>query len=212
MIRAARVPILHVVTDDSVLSRAEFLPRAREVLEAGGAEVALHLRGPSTEGGRLYQLARALLPDALTAGAWLVVNDRVDVVACVGAHAVQLGQRSLPVEEARRLLGIDPAIGVSVHSADEAVAARGADFLLVGTLFVTPSHPGRTGAGPDLLDQVGAAAPGTPRIGIGGITPERLSLLTEAGAHGFAVLRGVWGERAPAGAVERYLTRWHGTA
>jgi thiamine-phosphate diphosphorylase len=114
------------------------------------------------------------------------------------------------VEAARRLLGIEPAIGVSVHSAAEAVEARGADFLLVGTLFETPSHPDREGAGTGLLREVSQAAMGTPLVGIGGITAERVPELRRAGSHGFAVLRGVWEARAPARAVERYLTTWHG--
>jgi thiamine-phosphate pyrophosphorylase len=210
VVHAARVPILHVVTDDAVLSRPDLLAVAREILIAGGDDVALHLRGPGMDGGPLYAVARALLPQADAVGAWVVVNDRVDVAGCAGAHAVHLGQRSLPVEAARRLLGIEPAIGVSVHSAAEAVEARGADFLLVGTLFETPSHPDREGAGTGLLREVSQAAMGTPLVGIGGITAERVPELRRAGSHGFAVLRGVWEARAPARAVERYLTTWHG--
>ncbi|MDT8342467.1 MAG: thiamine phosphate synthase, partial [Longimicrobiales bacterium] len=91
-----RVPPLHLVTDDAVLARPGFRGAAEAALEAGGARVALHLRGPGTNGGPLYRLAVALVPAARAAGALLLVNDRVDVAACAGADGVQLGRRSLP--------------------------------------------------------------------------------------------------------------------
>ncbi|MDT8342665.1 MAG: thiamine phosphate synthase, partial [Longimicrobiales bacterium] len=120
---------------------------------------------------------------------------------------------SLPPAVARALLGPAARIGVSVHSADEArdaadARSRTPDFLLVGTLFATPSHPDRPGAGVGLLAEVGAARPGLPLVGIGGVDPGRLPQLRAAGAHGCAVLRGVWDAASPAAAVERYLTVW----
>ena len=202
------LPPLHLVTDDAVLARDDFRHAAAETLGAGGASLVLHLRGPQTGGRTLYRLAAELLPAADASGARLLVNDRVDVAACVGAHGVQLGQRSLPVAVARELLGPGGLVGVSVHSAAEAREAAAPDFLLVGTLFETPSHPGRPGAGTELLHAVAAAAPGIPLVGIGGVTPEHLAGLRAAGAHGVAVLRGVWDATSPATAVQRYLTLW----
>lgn len=211
------LPRLHLVTDDAIVARGGFRATAAAALEAGGPRLALHLRAPRTEGGIIFRLAADLFPAASAAGALLLVNDRVDVAGCAGAHGVQLGQRSIPVASARSLLGAGAVIGVSVHSAEEARAAfeadgapgvRGPDFLLAGTLFETPSHPGRPGAGTGLLAEVARAAPGIPVVGIGGVRPERLPELRAAGAHGFAVLRGVWDTASPAGAVERYLTLW----
>ncbi|HSG48262.1 MAG TPA: thiamine phosphate synthase [Longimicrobiales bacterium] len=202
------LPPLHLVTDDAVLARDDFRHTAAEALGAGGASLVLHLRAPHTDGRTLYRLAAELLPAADASGARLLVNDRVDVAACVGAHGVQLGQRSLPVAVARELLGPGGLVGVSVHSAAEAREAAAPDFLLVGTLFETPSHPGRPGAGTGLLHAVAVAARGIPLVGIGGVTPERLAGLRAAGAHGFAVLRGVWDATSPATAVQRYLTLW----
>lgn len=204
------LPVLHLVTDDRVLADPAFPRRAASALEAGGPSLALHLRGPGTDGGPLFRLAARLLPVARAAGAWVVVNDRIDVAGCAGAHGVQLGQRSLPLAVARRLIPGTP-VGVSVHSPEEARDAAGADWLVVGTLFATPSHPGQPGAGAGILGRIAAAAPHVPLVGIGGVTPERLPLLREAGAHGFAVLRGVWEDEAPASAVGRYLSAWQDT-
>lgn len=201
------LPRLHVVTDDAVLASAGFAERAQAVLAAGGSELALHLRGPHTTGRALYELAEILTRDARAVGALLVVNDRVDVALSVGAGAVQLGERSLPVAEARTLLPPDVRVGASVHGPERARAAdgEGADFLVVGTVFETASHPGRSGAGPELIRTVARATSG-PLIGIGGIDPDRVRVVLDAGAYGVASLGGVWEAPEPAAAVTDYLS------
>lgn len=193
---------------------------------AATGPLALHLRGPRTPGRRLFDLAAALLPAAEAVGALLLVNDRVDVAGAVGAHGAHLGRRSLPVSEVRALLGPDAWIGASVHGAGEVDALEALpNFLIVGALYSTASHPGRTGAGPDRLREVagaveaagaraGAAAGASrplPLIGIGGVTPERIPEVQSAGASGVAVLSGVWGARDPAAAVARYRAAWDGS-
>ncbi|MEJ2541706.1 MAG: thiamine phosphate synthase [Gemmatimonadota bacterium] len=200
-------PVLHVVTNDAVLLRADFQEAAASVLRAGGPGVALHIRGPSMEGRFLLEVGWDLLVGARMVGARLVVNDRIDVAGCLGADGVQLGQRSLPVTVARRLLG-GMSVGVSVHHEEEAREARDADWVLVGSLFETASHPEGTPAGVELLTRVGQAAPGLPRVGIGGITPERVGEVRRRGAAGVAVLSGVWDAPSASEAVVRYLTAW----
>ncbi len=199
------IPKLHVVTDSGVLAREDFLVDARQVLEAG-PDVALHLRGPDATGRHLSDLAGALTDEAAAAGAALLVNDRVDLVLCSGLDGVHLGRRSLPLAEARRLLGSDRLIGASVHSVEEAVEAvrGGADFLFVGTIWATSSHPGRAPAGPELISDV-AAAVSVPLLGIGGVTPGRVADILEAGAHGAAVVSGIWHAPSSGEAVQAYL-------
>ena len=200
-------PVLHVVTDDSVLLRADFHDQAAAVLRAGGPEVALHLRGPSVEGGFLLGVGQELLLEARVVGARIVVNDRVDVAGCLGADGVQLRQGSLPLHVARRLLG-SAYFGVSVHSAEEARADAAADWHLVGSIFQTPSHPEGSPGGLELLDRVAEAAPGVPSVAIGGVTPERVAGLRHHGVAGIAVIRGVWDQPSPPDAVGRYLRAW----
>ena len=203
----APLPRLHVVTDDEVLARADFPRTASHVLEAGGARIALHVRGPATHGARLHALAAELRASADAVGALLLVNDRVDVALTVGAHGVHLGRRSLPVTDVRRILPPSAFIGVSTHDDREVEAAvrDGADFAFVGTLYETPSHPGRAGRGVEALAAASGVAPGLPVLAIGGLTVERTSAVLEAGAYGIAVIRGIWNERDPRAAVRRYL-------
>lgn len=202
------LPPLHVVTDDAVVARADFLGVARRIVEAGGAEVVMHLRAPAASGRRVYDLAAALRAMTADAGAMLIVNERADVALAVGADGVQVGGRGLEPADARRLIGPDRLLGVSIHSVDEARPAvdGGADYVLAGTIWETPSHPGRPGAGIGMIREL--AAPGIPAIAIGGVTPERAAEAREAGAAGVAVIRGVWDASDPAAAVREYLKYW----
>jgi thiamine-phosphate pyrophosphorylase len=202
-----RLPRLHVVTDDSMLGRGRFEARAAEVLAAGGPNVALHLRGPRTDGATLFAHARALLPAARRSGTLLIVNDRLDVALAADADGGHVGHRSLGVRVARALLGDDPWLGASVRDATEAVqaAAAGADYAFLGTIFATPSHPGQAGMGLEGLSAVAGRVEATfPMIAIGGIDAARAPDVLGAGAYGIAAVRGIWDSRDPAAAVGHY--------
>ncbi len=200
------VPRLHLITNDAVLRDAGFVDRADAVLAALGPAAALHLRGHGLDGGVLFHLADRLRPSASAAGAMLVVNDRVDVALAAGIRAVQLGRHAMPVQEVRRLLGEAARIGYSAHGAEEARAAvdAGADFVVIGTIYPTASHPGDPGAGPERVART-AEMVRVPIIAIGGITPARVAEVVEAGAHGVAVLGGVWHAADAAAAARNYL-------
>jgi thiamine-phosphate diphosphorylase len=207
--RAQALPRLHLVTDERVVVGGGFLETAEALLQSGGPRVALHLRAPALSGRRLFERAEALAAVARETGALLLVNDRVDVAVAAGVGGVQLAARSLPPDEARRLLGRDAWIGVSVHSAEEGRAAQaaGVDFVVAGTLYESRSHPGRRGTGVEWLRAL--ATDGVPIVGIGGITLERVAEVLGAGAHGVAVIRAVWDAPRPAEAVEAFLKALH---
>jgi thiamine-phosphate diphosphorylase len=200
------LPRLHLVTDDGVLEAPDFVAWAGRILAAYGPAVALHLRGHGRRGGELHHLAEALAPVSEESGALLLINDRVDVALAVGAAGVQLGARSIPVGVARRLLGDDAWIGYSAHGAAEAAGAvaDGADYVVFGTVFPSASHPGGATSGVEGLRGAVEAA-GAPVVAIGGITPERVASVLATGAHGVAVLGGVWRAERPVDAVARYL-------
>lgn len=200
------VPRIHVVTDDDVLTAPRFQDRALALIEAHGPALALHLRSPGGPVRRLLEQAEALVAPARTAGSLLVVNDRPDVALAIGAPAVQLGRRSIPVQAVHRLLGDEALIGYSAHGAVEAAsaAANGADFVIIGTIWETRSHPGRPGAGLDRVRET-VALTSVPVLAIGGVTPGRAREAVDAGARGVAVIRGVWHAEAPAEAVGEYL-------
>lgn len=201
------IPPLHVVTDDSVLARPAFLVAAEAILTAGGGRLALHLRGRATTGARLYELAEALRPLARSSGAALLANDRVDLALAADLDGVHLRERSLPPAIARGLLPPGRLVGLSAHG-ESAARASGpeVDYLMIGTVFATASHPGWEPGGPALLERV-AAATDRPLVAIGGITTSRVAVAREAGAHGVAVLSGIWDDRDPGAAARGYLER-----
>lgn len=204
---APGLPALHIVTDAAVLARPGFVASARSLIESGGRRIALHLRGPSTGGRSLYRLATELAPVARESGAWLVVNDRVDVAMAAGTDLVHLGARSLSITDSRALLGPAARVGASSHSPWEAdVAARmGADWIFAGTVYETPTHPRHPGVGREGLAAIVAAASEVPVFAIGGVTPGRIPEILEAGATGAAVIRGVWDAMRPVEALGEYL-------
>lgn len=204
------LPRLHIVTDDAVLASAAFPDIAERVLERCGPAAALHLRGPATSGATLHAIAAQLRMVALRIRAWLLVNDRVDVAMAVRANGVQLGARSLEVRDTRALLGDDASIGCSIHDAAAALQAEsdGADFVVLGTIYESASHAGRAAAGTGLVRET-AERTALPVIAIGGITPERIAAVAAAGAHGVAVLGGVWHANDPADAAAAYMEAAH---
>jgi thiamine-phosphate diphosphorylase len=97
-----------------------------------------------------------------------------------------------------------------VHTTQEAAAAvdQGADFLVVGNVYPTASHPGRPAAG---LNLVRASADlGLPVIAIGGITAERAVEVKAAGAYGVAAIAALWQAPDPAAATLAMLAPWAG--
>ncbi len=188
-------PIVHAVTNSAAVRRKDFLATAERVMRALGPRGAVQLRSSQTSGRRFDELAEALVVWQTETGCWLIVNDRVDVAAAVGAKGIQLASHSLRVPDARAVAGKIP-VGISVHSIDEAIAAEeaGASWCVAGTVFETPSHAGQTGSRIPFIGDV-AHAVAIPVIAIGGIQPEHVEPLRYAGAYGIATIRGADWER-----------------
>jgi thiamine-phosphate diphosphorylase len=197
----AALPRLHAVTDERTARRADLDEVLRELAAGGGDRLAFHARGHSLSGLEHYQLAARL-----SAGppARLFVNDRLDVALAARATGVQLTRTSLAPREARGL-DRDWWIGMSVHDLDEAAAARAAaaDYLLVGPVFPTATHPDRHPLGLVRLAEI--VGVGLPVIAIGGVTVERIPDLRQAGTYGAAAIRALWDAADPADAAQRML-------
>ena len=190
------VPILHAVTNDAVVRRGDFVASAIGVMRAGGSRVAIHLRSSVLTGRELFHLTELLVAQQAATGAWVVVNGRPDIAAAAGARAAQLTSRSIAVGDAR-IAAPAIAVGASVHGLAEAlVAARdGADWVVAGHVFDTPSHHDAPRRGLALLGEI-AAQCSVPVIAIGGVLAEHMATLRAHGAHGAAAIRGVWRDRA----------------
>ena len=200
-----KLPCLCLVADCSVVIPDELSDRVAAAVEGGVSLV--QLRAKEMPGGLMLSLTLELAR-AIDGRATLLVNERVDVAATAKAHGVQLGEQALSARDARQLLTPESQVGRSVHSVEGALQALadGADFLVVGTMFQTSSHPGEEPAGPQLMrnvaDSVGGVG-GLPLIGIGGITPGNVDAVIGAGASGVAVIRSILSADDPRSAAEK---------
>ncbi len=189
---------VYVVTTGTLVSgRAHGEIAAAAV--AGGA-TAVQLRAPELGDERLMPLAEALARMCGDAGVLFLVNDRVEVAIRSGASGVHVGQRDDP-GSARRRLGPERIVGISVGDEDEAVAAEvaGADYLGV-TVWGTATKPDAEPVGLGGLREIAAATP-LPVIGIGGIDAGNAHEVLAAGASGIAAISVVATAEEPAGAV-----------
>jgi thiamine-phosphate pyrophosphorylase len=187
------------------LEDATALDITRDLVDIGPS-VAVHLRA-RVSAALLFDVARDLAARAWASGAWCVVNGRPDVALAAGAQAVQLGRTALPIRSVRGLLPHDSGvrIGASVHGSREAEVAveDGASYVVAGTAYPTPSHPGFEGIGAAgiaaVIRAVQRAGPGRPLpvLAIGGVDGSRLAKLVSVGVSGVVVGRAVWGAADP---------------
>jgi thiamine-phosphate pyrophosphorylase len=172
---------------------------------AGGARL-VQLREKDLEGRPLLALARELRTITAAAGAFLLVNDRIDVALAAEAEGIVLPAASFPTGAARSLTGGNRLLGRSTHSAEELrrAAADGADFALFGPVRHTPS---KTAYGePVGFGPLREAPPGFAVFAVGGLDAANAREAIAAGAHGIAVIRAVMAAPDPAGAVREILS------
>ena len=184
------------------------LPLLVKAALAGGVE-AVQVREKELDTCQLLELAQELKVICQAAGATILINDRVDVALAVEADGVQLTRNSYSARQARRLLGRQKLIGVSTHSLDEAREAEkeGADYLLFGPVFDTPSKRAYgEPQGTQRLAQV-ANAMAIPVFAIGGIKEANLGQVMEAGAWGIALISGILQQKEVEGASRRLRER-----
>lgn len=177
-----------------------------ECVDAGAS--AIQFRDKTADSRALTTTAARLRAITKSAGATLIVNDRLDVALATGADGVHLGPDDLPLPAARDIAPPDFIIGYSTDDPEEArrAAAAGADYLGVGAVFGTRSKPGlaNEAIGPDRVRAVREASR-LPCLGIGGITLQNAPEVLDTGA-GIAVLSTVMSAPDP-GAVVRELLR-----
>ena len=200
-----RVPVVHAVTSDEIISRPDFLDVACGIMGVLGARGALHLRASRLSAAALLELGETLAAAQSITGAWLVVNDRVDVALAVRARGAQLTSRSLLTADARHAAPA-LALGASVHGLTEGLDAirAGADWLVVSHPFA-PATTDAGDGGAMLVERLSASTR-VPLVAIGGVRPQHCRALRMAGVHGVAVIRGIWDAPNAERAASDYLS------
>lgn len=174
---------------DSGLSRAGNESDVRQAQACGVRTVQYRNKNADTR--QMYEEAlrlREICRDAL-----FLINDRIDIAEAVEADGVHLGQSDMPYRAARRMLGPEKIIGITVHNLAEALEAAelGADYLGVSPIFqtTTKQDAGRP-AGIALLEEISTRVD-LPLVAIGGINLDNALEVIRAGADGLCAISAV---------------------
>ncbi len=195
-----------MITDRKLFADSgKMFAAVEEALKAGVKAVQLREKDLPTR--ELLDMAYKMRELTARHDAKLFVNDRADIAMCVNADGVHLGQSSMPVYAVRKVVGDRMMIGVSTHKLNEALTAKreGADFITFGPIYPTPSKLkyGKP-VGVESLKIV-AEKVAIPVFGIGGIKPDNVEDVVNAGAYGVALISGILGEHDVRRAAENYL-------
>ena len=197
-------PALYAILD---VSPAAGLDASVARIFADAGVKLIQIRDKKASPRKIYDASKRLAEKLTPAGVRIIVNDRTDIAAVIGAGGVHVGQEDLPVEAARKICGSARWVGISTHNLEQLRAANltSADYIAVGPIF-----PTATKENPDPvvgLEFLRAARQITkkPLVAIGGITIESAEAVFRAGADSVAVVRDLASAGDPAQRVREYL-------
>ena len=202
------VPRVYLITDRHATGGrflSDVVAAALQGAGSAGSQVAVQLRAKDLSARALVELARELRTITSAAGAALFINDRVDVALAVNADGVHLPAGALSVRDVRALAP-DLCIAVSTHDRTEVelAAQSGADFVVFGPVFDTPSK--RAYGPPKGLQALAqACCCSIPVIALGGIDNNNAENCIRMGAYGIAAIRAVIAADDAAVALARLL-------
>jgi thiamine-phosphate pyrophosphorylase len=169
----------------------ESLERTTEALIRGGAGIVQY-RDKESETRDFYQMASRLRKVTSRFGIPFIINDRTDVALAVQADGVHLGQKDLPLHVARRMIGKERIIGISVSRWEEYEAVSHADYVGIGALFSTRTKTDAELSNIDLVQRIRSKT-SLPLVGIGGISLDNVEAVIRAGCDGVAVISAILG-------------------
>ena len=192
---------------DPAVAGGRSLP-ALTALIAGTATL-VQLRDKQGTTRVMIEEARDIMAVLRPHGVPLLINDRVDVALAAGAQGVHIGWDDMEAADARRLLGKDAIIGLSIKTAEQAAAAplELLDYVAIGGVYATTSkdnvaNPIGTDGLRDLVAIIRGRKPGYPICAIAGITAGNVRDVVSAGADGVAVISALSMVKDPSAAAQ----------
>lgn len=183
---------LYLVTDRE-LSKGRSLEYIIEQAVKGGTTL-VQLREKNCSTREFYDLAirtKNILKDKNIP---LIINDRLDIALAVDADGLHIGQSDMPYNIARKILGPDAIIGLSVENMQDAIKANtydDLDYIGLSPVFSTPTKT-------DINTQLGlqgikdiAKISKHKMVGIGGINLSNAKDIINAGADGVSVVSAI---------------------
>lgn len=175
---------------DAELSKKGNISDTQSAIEAGASVV--QYREKSRDARGMLEEAKAL-KEICKGKAFFIINDVIDVLLSVDADGVHLGQGDASHETARKILGKDKIIGMTVHSLEEAMLAetKGADYLSVGPIFFTTTKKDAGNpCGRTLIKEIKSSCK-VPVTAIGGINLDNVGEVVDAGADAVCAISAV---------------------
>jgi thiamine-phosphate pyrophosphorylase len=185
------------------------LPEFLDAVLGNGVDI-VQLRQKGLEAGRELAALEVFADACQRHGALLAVNDRADVALAAGADILHLGQDDLPVPWARAIVPDDVFIGRSSHTTTQVAVAAvedGVDYFCVGPCWPTPTKPGRSAPGLDLVRYASSRGLERPWFAIGGIDLTNLDEVLAAGARRVVVVRAITEAADPGAAAAEFAAR-----
>jgi thiamine-phosphate pyrophosphorylase len=189
---------LYVITDKKLIPRDRFIEIVEKVIR-GGAKI-IQLREKDTPEEEIVRLGKELLKVTRKYEIPLIINDSPELAKEIGSDGVHLGREDPGIFESRNLLGSKAIIGVSCYSEIERglrAEREGADYVVFGTPFFTPTKPDRKPTPLEVLKEAKRRITRIPVFAIGGITKENAQSVLETGVDGFAVITSTFGSPDP---------------
>lgn len=211
VVRGALDLSLYLVTDTRLCGARGVVATVAQAVAAGVS--AVQLRDTDASDAAFVALGRALVHALAGTGVPLIVNDRVDLVAAIGAAGVHVGQHDLDPADARRRIGPARWLGLSVQAVDHVEAAlrlpRGTlDYLGAGPIWAQQTkHDAAAPSGPETLAAIVRRSP-WPCVAIGGIDAARAPEVRRCGAAGIAVVSAICASADPAQATRALRQAW----
>jgi len=199
---------VYLVTDRRILQGRDILDAVAEAIEGG--VTLIQLREKEVSSREFYQIALKVKDLAHSRGVPLLINDRLDIALAVNADGLHIGQDDLPLKVARKLVGHDKIIGLSVSNLGDAVQGEeeGADYLGAGAVYPTTSKDvSESPIGPDGLKKIKDTV-SIPVVGIGGINLFNIEEVKRTGVDGVAVISAIMGAPDIKDAARKLADAW----
>ncbi len=185
---------LYLVASKGKKSENQFLNIIKASLEAGVSIVQLREKNINTLDFYHLALKTKAICDEFKIP--FLINDRLDIALAVNASGVHIGQTDLPLQKARKLLGNEKIIGLTINCKFELKNIKEADYLGVGAVFDTPSKQDCIVLGVDKLKEI-VNLSSLPVVAIGGINEDNIHMLKHSGIAGVAVIRAIMDAKNP---------------
>ncbi|MBU3190475.1 thiamine phosphate synthase [Clostridium bowmanii] len=193
---------LYLVTDRDVLVDTDIYTDVEEAIKGGVTLVQIREKNMGTLEFYNFALKLKIITDKYKVP--MIINDRLDIAQAIGAAGVHLGQRDMPADIARRILGDNKIIGVSTETLKQAQKAerQGADYVGVGAMFHTTTKDDASAVTINCLKEIKEGI-SIPVVAIGGISEKNVSLLRPANIDGIAVISAILGKKSVKIAAEK---------